>query len=75
MAIDNTNHDLVHTLSVRLDARWHDTSYEEEVNCQGCRQMFEQLRKLDDEAIRLLSDELVAHVRSGKFPSPALQQA
>lgn len=25
--VDDTNHDLVHALSVRLDARWHDSSY------------------------------------------------
>ncbi len=73
--MDNTNHDLVHTLSVRLDARWHDTSYEQEVVCSSCHRMFERLRELDDEAIRLLSVELADHVRSGKFTPGELQRA
>ncbi|MCK9521063.1 MAG: hypothetical protein M0R74_18870 [Dehalococcoidia bacterium] len=67
-AVDNTNHDLLHTLSVRLDARWHDRTYEAETHCDGCKKLFERLRELDREAINLLSAELVAHVRSNRFP-------
>lgn len=66
--LDNTNHNLVHTLSVRLDAGWHDGSYGKETTCDGCSHVFERLRTLDDEAVRLLSDELARHVRENKFP-------
>jgi hypothetical protein len=66
--LDDTNHDLVHTLSVRLDASWHDRSYATETACDGCKRVFERLRDVDEEAVRLLSDELVAHVRANKFP-------
>lgn len=66
--IDNTNHNLVHTLSVRLDARWHDQSYGEETKCDSCRRAFARLRELDDQAIQLLTSELAAHVKANKFP-------
>ncbi len=66
--MDNTNHDLVHMLSVRLDADWHDRVYGHETACDGCVRMFDRLRELDDESVRLLSDELVAHVKANKFP-------
>ena len=68
MAVDDTNHDLVHALSVRLDARWHDASYGAETQCDGCRHVFERLREMDREAARLLSSELAAHVQSNRFP-------
>ena len=67
MYMDNTNHDLVHMLSVRLDADWHDSSYSDETACDGCHRVFDRLHELDDEAVRLLSDELVAHVKANKF--------
>ena len=41
--MDNTNHDLVHTLSVRLDAGWHDSSYRKEVACESCQLVFDRL--------------------------------
>lgn len=66
--IDNTNHDLVHTLSVRVDAQWHDRSYEAETRCDGCRRIFDRLREMDREAVRLLSRELSQHIRMNKFP-------
>lgn len=65
---DDTNHNLVHTLSVRLDARWHDTGYGYETECPGCQALFGRLRELDNEAIRLLGAELARHVTSGRFP-------
>ena len=74
MTLTNTNHDIVHALSVRLDARWHDASYQDEVTCLGCRHVFDRLRQLDDEAIGLLSGELADHVRAGKFAPGALER-
>ena len=73
--MDNTNHDLVHTLSVRLDAGWHDVSYRNEVDCEGCRRVFERLYQIDEEAVSLLSTELAEHVRLGHFPSERLVRA
>jgi len=73
--MDNTNHDLIHTLSVRLDTRWHHQTYEDEVNCPGCRRIFERLKELDDEAISLLAGELAEHVHSGRFPAGPLERA
>lgn len=66
--VDDTNHNLVHTLSVRLDARWHDSGYSMETECPGCQSLFSRLRELDGEAIRLLTAELARHVSSGRFP-------
>ncbi|MBI5949689.1 MAG: hypothetical protein HY875_16240 [Chloroflexi bacterium] len=66
--VDNTNHDLIHTLSVRLDAQWHNRSYAGEVACQGCRHVFERLREMDREAAMLLTKELELHVQANKFP-------
>ena len=66
--VDDTNHDLVHALSVRLDARWQEGSYGLETHCAGCRQVFDRLREIDREAAQLLSVELAAHVRSNRFP-------
>ena len=73
--MDNTNHDLVHTLSIRLDSRWHDNSYEDEVTCVNCRRVFDRLKELDDEAISLLAGELAEHVHNGKFPAGAIARA
>lgn len=66
--IDDTNHDLVHTLSVRMDAGWHDLSYRNEARCEGCQRLFDRLQEMDREAVRLLTQELAAHVRTNKFP-------
>lgn len=68
LPVDDTNHDLIHSLSVRLDAQWHDRSYEAESHCDGCRSLFDRLRQLDKEAVRLLSNELTVHIRTSKFP-------
>lgn len=68
LPVDNTNHDLVHTLSVRLDAQWHDRTYEAETHCEGCRRVFDRLRAMDREAVQLLTRELAAHVRTNRFP-------
>jgi tRNA U54 and U55 pseudouridine synthase Pus10 len=68
MTIDNVNHNLVHTLSVRLDASWHDQSYEHEASCTGCQHVFDRLRVMDEEAVNLLSNELASHVKDSKFP-------
>jgi hypothetical protein len=66
--VDDTNHDLIHTLSVRLDNRWHDRSYATETKCPGCQKTFERLRAMDAEAARLLSTELKRHISDNKFP-------
>lgn len=67
-SIDNTNHDLVHSLSVRMDTAWHDRSYQNESACSDCRRIFDRMAELDREAIQLLSSELASHVRANKFP-------
>lgn len=66
--VDDTNHDLIHALSVRLDARWHDSSYRSETQCPQCQAVFEQLRRLDGEAVKLLTNELTRHIQVGRFP-------
>jgi hypothetical protein len=66
--MDNTNHNLVHTLSVRLDSRWHDEPYGQDTQCEGCQRVFTRLRELDDEAIALLNEELASHICKHKFP-------
>jgi hypothetical protein len=68
MEMDDTNHDLIHALSVRLDSQWHDLSYGAETRCDGCRKAFERIRSLDAEAVALLSRELANHIRQNKFP-------
>jgi hypothetical protein len=67
-AVDDTNHDLLHSLSVRLDAQWHDRIYEGETHCAGCRDVFDRLRDMDREAAQLLTHELASHVKTNKFP-------
>ncbi|HEY5477532.1 MAG TPA: hypothetical protein VIK11_12555 [Tepidiformaceae bacterium] len=66
--VDNVNHDLLHSISVRLDAQWHDRGYEAETTCPDCRKIFDRLSQMDREAARLLTGELAAHVRASKFP-------
>ncbi len=66
--VDNVNHDLLHSISVRLDAQWHDRGYEAETACPDCRKVFDRLSEMDREAARLLAGELAAHVRENKFP-------
>jgi hypothetical protein len=66
--MDDTNHDLIHTLSVRLDSQWHDEGYRRETECGGCRRVFDRLRDLDRDAVRLLTAELTEHIHSNKFP-------
>ncbi len=66
--VDDTNHDLIHTLSVRLDAQWHGRLYEAETRCEACRSVFEHLRAMDREAIQLLTREVANHSRTSRFP-------
>lgn len=66
--VDNVNHDLLHSISVRLDTQWHDQGYEAETSCPDCRKIFDRLAEMDREAARLLTGELAAHVRASKFP-------
>ena len=66
--LDDTNHDLIHALSVRLDAQWHDKTYRSETVCPGCMAAFERIQDMDREAARLLSIELRAHIEDNKFP-------
>lgn len=66
--MDDTNHDLIHALSVRLDSQWHDRSYGAETKCDTCKQAFERIRKMDEEAVAILSRELANHIRLNKFP-------
>lgn len=66
--VDNVNHDLIHSISVRLDTQWHDRDYEAETTCPACRKIFDRLYEMDREAARLLTVELAAHVRASKFP-------
>lgn len=70
--MDDTNFDLIKTLSVRANADWHDKAYREEVRCEGCRKLFAHLHGMDQEAVRLLTEELIQHVRAGAFPGEAL---
>jgi hypothetical protein len=66
--MDDVNYNLVHTLSVRGASSWHDSSYEKEATCGGCRALFERLRAMDEEALSLLTAELADHVRTQRFP-------
>jgi hypothetical protein len=66
--VDNVNHNLLHSISVRLDAQWHDQGYQAETTCPDCRKIFDRLSAMDREATRLLTGELAAHVRASKFP-------
>lgn len=66
--IDDGNHNLIHTLSVRLDARWHDRDYSSEAECPGCQSLFQRLNEMDTEAVRLLTAEVARHVKTGNFP-------
>jgi hypothetical protein len=72
--LDNTNHDLIHALSVRLDAQWHDKSYRSETLCPSCMATFERVQEMDREAVRLLSIELREHVQDNKFPADLVDQ-
>jgi hypothetical protein len=66
--LDNTNYDLVHALTVRAAAAWHERSYERETICEDCVAIFDRLRGMDQEAAAMLSAELAKHVRQNKFP-------
>ena len=66
--VDNVNHDLLHTISVRMDTQWHDESYEADTTCPDCKKIYERLAEMDREATRLLTGELAAHIRASKFP-------
>lgn len=66
--LDNANYDLVHALSVRAAAAWHEQHYERDTACDSCVDLFERLRNMDQEATALLSTELMAHIQANKFP-------
>ena len=73
--MDNTNFDLIKTLSVRANADWHDQSYRSDVQCDGCRRLFDRLHAMDQEAVQLLSEELAQHINQGVFPGNSIVAA
>jgi bacterioferritin (cytochrome b1) len=70
MALSNLSYDLVTTLHNKLEAV---TAYDQYIkDCQaagdtGCRQLFEEFKRADEQHVNRLRTEFERMVRDGKF--------
>jgi hypothetical protein len=67
-AVSDRVHNLIQTLSEKLDAVWRYDKYMED--CRGdsqCRQMFQRLKEDDVEHVHLLRGEIERLCKEGSF--------
>lgn len=67
--LKNHNHDLVHSLSEKLDAVWR---YQKEYlknaeGCPSCVNLWKNLMKDDEKHIEMLKEEIGRHIKEGRF--------
>src|ERR671922_2513454 len=69
-AVTNVNHDLIQTMSEKLDAVWRYDKYIEDAqkdNCQECATLFQRLKQEDQRQIEQLRTEIERHVQQRTF--------
>ena len=65
----NPNHNLIQTLSEKLDGAARYNLYEEDAGgmCPRCMQLYEQLKQDDQRHVQMLRDEIANHVRDNMW--------
>jgi len=67
-AVSDAVHNLVQTMSEKLDSVWRYDKYMED--CRGdveCTRLFQRMKEEDLEHVRLLRDEIERHCKEGTF--------
>lgn len=66
----NFNHDIIQTLSVKLDSLWrYDEYLKNAKGCEVCENMWKELKEADLKAAKKLRDEIARHIDQNKFES------
>ena len=66
----NCNHDLIHQLSECMDSLWRYDEYiknAREDSCGNCVELWEKMKELTKEQIKLLKKHLEDCIKEGKF--------
>lgn len=64
----NHNHDLVHHLSETNDSLWrYDEYIKNSQGCQYCTALWDKLKEADQEAEKMLAEEIKRHVKEERF--------
>ncbi|MPZ13133.1 MAG: hypothetical protein GEU73_01685 [Chloroflexi bacterium] len=67
-AVSDPIHNLIQTLSVKLDAVWRYDKYLADCrDDQSCGQIYRKMKDDDLEHVRMLRDEIDRHCREGSF--------
>jgi hypothetical protein len=69
-AVTNVNHDLIQTMSEKLDSMWRYDKYIEDAekdNCAECASLFSQMKEDDQRHVELLRAEIERHVHRQTF--------
>jgi GR25 family glycosyltransferase involved in LPS biosynthesis len=67
--LKNHNHDLVHSLSEKLDAVWR---YQREYlknakGCSSCIKIWKKLMTDDEKHVKILKEEISRHIKRNRF--------
>lgn len=64
--MQNMNHNLIQTLSEKLDGVARYSLYEDDARgqCEHCVQLLERIKRDDEQHVQMLRDEIAKHVQS-----------
>lgn len=69
--MENYNYNLIKILLGKLDDVWRIKRYylkdTEEVDCNKCKEILNQIVKSEEKQIKLLQEELAEHIKEEKF--------
>lgn len=67
----NCNHNLIHELSVKLDALWRYDQYIQDAKTNGCPdrccELFQKIKEDVQKHIEMLKEEIARHVKENNF--------
>lgn len=66
--LQNHNHDLVKQLSEDSSSLYRYPAYlKNSVGCEHCQRLWQRMQELDEEKVRLLTEEIQRHAAAGQF--------
>lgn len=66
--LKNYNHDLIQQLSEISDSLWRIDEYKKNAEeCDNCKHLWDELRKDYENHVRMISEEIMRHVKEERF--------
>jgi hypothetical protein len=67
--LKNHNHDLIHSLSEKLDAVWRYQNHylKDSEGCKNCVDMWKKFIEDDEKHIEMLKEEISRHIKENRF--------